>query len=381
MSETNFVLSLKTKMNLNVGRPVTGEELIGREAEVNEIIRSLNAGQSVALIAPRRFGKTSIMLEVLEHLSKDGYYTGNIDIFTITDIKRLAYEITSQVLRNRKLDTAFEKLKTNIGEVLTNIKFRKEIEGAEFILSFDKPQKDPWEQLKSSLKYIDEFAAKHSRKICFAFDEFGDLEKLDGSDIVKLFRGIIQNQEHSVFLFSGSYESVMNKLFISSKSPFFRMVKIIQPGFIDEKSVMGFLKEKFSLLDVPIIEDDILHGIKFTRGHPYYIRLFMQELYFLYLQYQKPPVVSEVFEKMLISENNYLEKLWDEVSRKKEIKTVILKILETGKPYSGTEIPGINISRAIKEMAGRGLVYSKDSSYYMTDPLFEKYIKVKIMKE
>jgi len=207
------------------------------------------------------------------------------------------------------------------------------------------------------------------------------LEKLDGSDIVKLFRGIIQNQEHSVFLFSGSYESVMNKLFISSKSPFFRMVKIIQPGFIDEKSVMGFLKEKFSLLDVPIIEDDILHGIKFTRGHPYYIRLFMQELYFLYLQYQKPPVVSEVFEKMLISENNYLEKLWDEVSRKKEIKTVILKIIETGKPYSGTEIPGINISRAIKEMAGRGLVYSKDSSYYMTDPLFEKYIKVKIMKE
>ena len=53
----------------------------------------------------------------------------------------------------------------------------------------------------------------------------------------------------------------------------------------------------------------------------------------------------------------------------------------TGKPYSGTEIPCINISRAVKEMAGRGLVYSKDSLYYMTDPLFEKYIKVKIMKE
>lgn len=367
-------------MNLNVGRPVTGEELIGRETEVNDIIRTLNSGQSVALIAPRRFGKTSIMLEVLERINKAGFYTGNIDFFTIPDIKRLAFEITSQVLKNRKLDSAFEKLKTNVGEVLTNIKLRQEIEGAEFILSFGKQEKDSWEQLKSSLMYIDEFAGKHNKKICFAFDEFGDLEKLDGNEIIKLFRGVIQNQHNSVFLFSGSYESVMTKLFISSKSPFFRMVKIIQPGFIEEKSLMEFMKAKFSLLNVQVTNDDIMQGIKFTRGHPYYIRLFIQELYFLYLQYRKTPVVSVVFENMLISENNYLEKLWEEISNKKGIKTVLLKIIETGKPYSGKEIAGVNISRSIKELLGKGLVYLKDSSYYLTDPLFEEYVNVKILK-
>ena len=86
--------------------------------------------------------------------------------------------------------------------------------------------------MKSSVRFIESFALKYNKKICFAFDEFGDIEKLDGTEIVKLFRGIIQNQKQSVYIFSGSYESVMNKIFVTSKSPFYRMVKIVEPGFV-----------------------------------------------------------------------------------------------------------------------------------------------------
>jgi len=89
-------------MKLNVGKPVTGSELIGRENEISQILQTLKAGQSIAIIAPRRFGKTSIMLEVLQRLSKNGYFTGNIDIFTIPNIGQLALEITGQVLKKPK---------------------------------------------------------------------------------------------------------------------------------------------------------------------------------------------------------------------------------------------------------------------------------------
>ena len=204
-------------MKLNVGKPVFGDELVGRERETDLIIKTLLAGQSVALIAPRRFGKTSIMLEVLDQLSKKKYYTGNVDLFTTPDISQLAFETTAQVLRNRKLDTAFYKIKTNLSEILRNIKFRNEIQDAEFILSFGRSDRNEWEQLRDSLNYIDKFATKHNKNICFAFDEFGDINKLDGEEIVKLFRGIIQHQENSVFIFTGSYESVMDQLFVTNK--------------------------------------------------------------------------------------------------------------------------------------------------------------------
>jgi len=98
------------------------------------------------------------------------------------------------------------------------------------------------------------------------------------------------------------------------------------------------------------------------------------------LQDEELPDIARIFEKMLDSENNYLEKLWDEISSKREIKLVLLRIIETGKPYSGTEIHGINISRAIKDLSGKGFIYSKGSSWFLTDPLFEKYVRNRILK-
>jgi Cdc6-like AAA superfamily ATPase len=367
-------------MDLNVGKPVTGEELIGREEEINEIIQTIKAGQSVALIAPRRFGKTSIMMEVMNRLNREKFFTGSIDIFTVPDIEQLAFEITSQVLKNRKLDEALNKLKRNLGEILTNIKFRKEIEGAEFILGFGKPQNDPWEQLRSSLRFIETFALKYNKKICFAFDEFGDIEKLDGTEIIKLFRGIIQNQKQSVYIFSGSFESVMNKIFVTSKSPFYRMVKIVEPGFVKKEDLIKFTKKIFRKLNIPYNIDNLSRGVELTKGHPYYIRLFIQEYYFQYLQDGKLSDPEVIFNKMMLSENNYLEKLWDEISKKKETRVVIIKIIETGKPYTEIDNKGVNISRAINELLGKGIIFSDKSGYVVSDPLFERFIKERVLK-
>ena len=367
-------------MDLNVGKPVTGNELIGREKEIKEILNTLRSGQSVVLIAPRRFGKTSIMMEALRRLSDDKYFTGSIDLFTIPDLGQLAYEITGQVLKNRKLEEAFNKLKNNLGEILTNIKFREEIQDAEFILSFGKPEKDKWEQLRSSIKYIESFSVKHNKRICFAFDEFGDIEKLDGIEIIKLFRGIIQSQKQSVYIFSGSYESVMNKLFVTSKSPFYRMVKIIEPGFIMIPDLKQFVEAKLSDLNIEFDPVHIRQGIEFTRGHPYYIRLFIQEYYFQYLQDKKPSAPENIIRNMMLSENNYLEKLWDEISNKKETRLVMIKIIETGKPYTGIEDKGINISRALNELLGKGLLFSEKSGYVLSDPLLERFIKERVLK-
>jgi hypothetical protein len=49
--------TLKRTIMMQVGKPLTGKEFIGRQKEAREIIQYLSMGQSVVLIAPRRFGK------------------------------------------------------------------------------------------------------------------------------------------------------------------------------------------------------------------------------------------------------------------------------------------------------------------------------------
>jgi nitrogenase subunit NifH len=82
---------------------------------------------------------------------------------------------------------------------------------------------------------------------------------------------------------------------------------------------------------------------------------------------------------MMLSENNYLEKLWDEISNKKETRFILIKIIETGKPYTGVENKGINISRAINELIGKGIIFSNKSDYVLSDPpvLCERHPKLK----
>ncbi|MEE9593526.1 MAG: hypothetical protein V3W28_08095, partial [Thermoplasmata archaeon] len=71
------------------GRVVKGADFADREPELAELIRDLEAGQSILLISPRRYGKTSLMVEVLRRLEERGHLTALVDLFgsvTPTDL-------------------------------------------------------------------------------------------------------------------------------------------------------------------------------------------------------------------------------------------------------------------------------------------------------
>ncbi len=368
-------------MKLNVGKPVTGNELIGRKKEVELIIKTMLSGQSVALIAPRRFGKTSIMLEVINKLKRKGYYTGMVDFFTIPDIHQLAMEITGEVLSNKKLDKAFKKVVANISELLRNIRLKNEIMDAEFILSFAGKEKNDWEQITNSLDYIDHFAIKNKRNICFGFDEFGDIKKLDGNDITKLFRSKIQKHQNSIYIFSGSYESVMNELFVSRKSPFYRLVRIFEPGFLDIKEAKSFIKKTLNRYQLSYNEDVVHEGVYFTKGHPYYIRLLLQEYVFIEEKSRANISLQEIINNMLVTEKNYIERVWDDISSSKELKHTLLKLIETnGNPYTGSVDNRFNLARGLNQLKGMGQIFREKDGYILTDPLLEYYIKTRVLR-
>ena len=56
-------------MKIQVGkRPVTGSNLVGREREIQEVEQCVSIGQSVTLIAPRRYGKADLLLDLRSSL-------------------------------------------------------------------------------------------------------------------------------------------------------------------------------------------------------------------------------------------------------------------------------------------------------------------------
>ncbi len=361
-----------------VGKPVYGSNLIGRDKEIRLIRELILAGQSIVIIAPRRMGKTSLMMELIRQLKEEGYFTCNIDVFSSSNISSLAHRITESVFANNQLDSYFRQAVNNITEVFKNIKFKSEIEDYSFILEFNSKAKTaPFELLEDSLNLIDHYAAKNKKKMLAAFDEFGDIKKLDGEHIVKLFRSVIQLQQNTTFLFSGSYESVMSELFVSRNAPFYRMTRIIELGNINNQDFEIYLQRVFNENDITVDSNRISEILLFTKGHPYYTQLYAQELLINYkLSDDKVLATHEdILKQLLIVEKSFLEKNWEDASKKRENKIVITAIAKgVVNIYSEIDNKKINIARALNDMKKQGLLSMKESSYVLNDPLFKEWI-------
>jgi AAA+ ATPase superfamily predicted ATPase len=295
---------------ITAGKPVTGDQLIGRHKEIETINRYLDMEQSVVLMAPRRFGKTSLLLEMLRQRKEKGDFTASIDFFSTPDILSLAAEITTQILSNKKWTWSVYQLRTRLTELLRNLQFRQTIDQYDFILGFGNPQPDEWELLSESLKLIEKFAGTNKKKIVCGFDEFGDVEKLDGDRIIKLIRSVIQLQKESSYLFAGSYESVMNRIFNTKSSPFLRFARIIHLGPITPAEFTPFLTKVFVSNQIEKGKQLAQTIRSFTWGHPYYTQLIEQQAVLLNkASSQRHIAFDAILDESLLLENDYLAKL------------------------------------------------------------------------
>src|SRR5438270_8608909 len=72
------------------GRIVSGDAFTDREADLLVLERELRGGQNILIEAPRRFGKTSLILEVKRRLQAGGGPGAYLDCMLVPSRARLA---------------------------------------------------------------------------------------------------------------------------------------------------------------------------------------------------------------------------------------------------------------------------------------------------
>ena len=69
-----------------IGVPVTGAELADRQTELETILKEVLAGNRLFLISPRRYGKTSLLLESRARLQARKIPVAYIDLYQATSL-------------------------------------------------------------------------------------------------------------------------------------------------------------------------------------------------------------------------------------------------------------------------------------------------------
>ena len=366
------------------GTPVRGENLIGREDEISQIIKLLQNHQSVILIGPRKYGKTSILLEVLERLKKNGFFVGRIDLFQTSSKKELAEGISEAVLENRKapFKNTIKIIKRCLTTALKHIEIRQAVKDFEFILSFADPGIDEDSLLDTTLDFPEGFAKKYKRHLILAFDEFGDIKKLDGDKLIKKMRSKFQLQEDVTYIFTGSQESLMEELFANRHQAFFRFGRILHIGELPEKELKEYIVRTFQRLRFSISGEVATKIIFKTNAHPYYCQLVCQLIYFS-LKGERRKIkeedVEENFIRAIFSEKSYFDQLWSDLMGEKYLLSVLKSIaLERESPYKTKDLYNHNPYRSLSALEKKGLIKKIGrGKYKIRDPLFKEYIKMR----
>lgn len=224
-----------TKNPFKFGDPVEGDYYLPREDLSRLVSHFLENRINVVLIGPRRFGKTSFVLNLLKSFEKHSYSTLFVDIFNITSHRDFFY----QMLRSlHSKQTWIDHLK-KIGKSLVKVrpKFTSDIDeitgqtalGLSFDTSDEKDIKEKIQDLLADLESL-------GKRVVIAIDEFQKITEIDDQGWLEAtLRTHMQQMRHTSFLFTGSRRTIIYDMHNNPARPFYRSCQLLEfPAFGQE---------------------------------------------------------------------------------------------------------------------------------------------------
>lgn len=193
---------------LPVGNPAIGDDFIDREKEIAQIFDALKK-DSVLLIAPRRFGKTSVMRKLIEELSNRNEISVFLEVEDVSTPQRFLSEMVMALVENERiskrtklmtvLKNSFQWLKESVEEIETPIGKAKLRSGIETGL------KDDW---MGKSRQVFEIISEIESNIYFIIDEFPvalkNMEPGEAERFLHWFRKLRQVSKNLRFIVGGS---------------------------------------------------------------------------------------------------------------------------------------------------------------------------------
>ena len=337
---------------------------------------------NVALISPRRLGKTDLIWHLFDNKSiRRSYYCFVVDIYATKNLGDFVNVLGKAVLDELrpKGKKAWEKFITVISSLRSEISF--DLNGMPSwnvgLGSIDNPAVT----LDEIFTYLNE-----ADKPCIvAIDEFQQIAEYAEKNVEALLRTKIQQCRQAQFIFSGSKRHVMSLMFNSPAKPFYQSAVSMGlepiPVPIYKDFAIRLFADRNKRIDPEVIETVWQQ----YEGYTWFVQMMMNELYAL------TPVGEtcrleqiETAERNIIlaQETSYRELLSNLPPRQ---KTVLQAIAKEGKARMITSQQFIkkynlgsasSIQSAVKLLLKSDLITQTDGVYRVYDFFFSRWLAI-----
>lgn len=369
------------------GVAVSDYNFIGREQETKRLLDNFRGGINVILMSPRRLGKTSLVKHVCNKLNEEDIITVYLDIFGCKSeydfYNKLAAEVLKQTASKHEL--WLEEAKEFIYRLTPKISFSPE-PNADFAISLGiTPKTHTPEEV---LGMAEKIAIKKGKRIVICIDEFQQIgEMANSKQIQARLRTVWQHQKQVSYCLFGSKHHLMSAIFLHRSMPFYQFGDIISLDKIATADWVEYIVSHFADGKRTIsraLAEDIC---KFTENYSAYVQ---QLSWLVFTQKEEGETVTEEDVKQamndLLATNEIL--FMQMIEPLSEYQLNFLRAIASGvtKDFGLSEVREeyklgsySNINRLKTALLERDLIEKRGAETVMTDPVFAKWIKRKVM--
>ncbi len=360
------------------GGVVKGIHFCNRENEINELRTDINAGMNVLIYSPRRFGKTSLVLETVRQLNYKCVY---FDMFGITDQEEFINEYFNAISTslNKPTETVIQFFKKAL-KIQPNIQVEIDSNGTpSYGLNFSI--KENAKVLKEVLGMPFEIARHDNEKVIIIFDEFQEVSDLG---LEQKIRSVIQHHQDNVsYLFLGSKKRMMEKIFLDKSKPFYKSVKRLPILGISAEDWSKYIMGGFIKHRKQINNEAIKTILDISAGFPYYTQQIAYELFNMTPKTVNSSLVDSAVKSILEKEEDLFLREWDALSlnQKKALKLIAKtggENIYTKKTMDDYGLSNSTLKKAIEGLLTKDVIDRQNKTYYLIDPLFAYYLSIKV---
>jgi AAA+ ATPase superfamily predicted ATPase len=218
------------------------EYFCDRVKETEDLVKLLTNDNNMALISPRRLGKTDLIYHVFNQPEiKKRYYTFVIDVYATNSLGDFVDVFGKAILEELKPfgRKAWERFVSAMKSIQQQISF--DINGNPVWGLGLGNSSVPSTTLDEIFSYL-----RTADKSCLvAIDEFQQITQYADKNVEAALRTHIQRCPNATFLFSGSKRHMMSEIFLSPSRPFYQSVITMGLAPISEEVYTGFAVRQF----------------------------------------------------------------------------------------------------------------------------------------
>lgn len=365
------------------GTPVEGEQFAGRESELDALMSRMRNRINVALLSPRRYGKTSLLLKAEQELSGDDPPAAVVkaNVLRSRDLSTFVAQLTASAYRIP--GGPWHRARQAVPEFLRRLRLRPAVsfdDEAKPTFSFEAglALRDADDLLADLYQLLDDETKR--RPAVLVLDEFQAIPS-HGRHLPDLLKALADAHPRVCHVVAGSRRHLMEHLVTSQGASLYGTAQKLALGPIPDDVMVDFLRARSLAGRKPMDERTARLILEVAGPVPNDIQHLAYEAFEVAARRVDADAVSRGLEQAVAHETSAYAEVF---SARPPGQRRVLIALATGSQHSpfsaafarAVGLAGSNsVKRALDALEADELVASRDQGPAVADPFFAAWLR------